>query len=90
MTRWEGIATGKRLKKNGTTTKRIVWVCLINGIIWVYGSYLLAYLGREQIAEGLSQVALKEIIAVVFVYALKALIEKRKDFGAVGQNENKS
>ena len=57
------------------TTKRIVWVCLLNGIAWVWCSYLLAYLGREQIAESLSQVALTEIIAVVFVYCLKSLFE---------------
>lgn len=62
---------------------------MINGFAWVWASYLLAYLGREQIAESLSQVALTEIIAVVFAYALKALIEKRKDFGAVGQNEKR-
>ena len=57
------------------TTKRIIWVCLLNGIAWVWCSYLLAYLGREQIAESLSQVALTEIIAVVFVYCLKSLFE---------------
>lgn len=28
-----------------------------------------------------------EIIGVVLVYALKALLEKRKDFGAVGLEE---
>ena len=42
-----------------TTTKRIVWLCLVNGIAWVWCSYLLAYLGRSEIAQSLSQVALK-------------------------------
>lgn len=43
--------------------KIIVWVCILNGLAWVWCSYILALLGREQIAEALSQVALKEITA---------------------------
>lgn len=58
-----------------TTMKRIVWVCLGNGIAWVWCSYLLAYLGRETIAESLSQKAVTEIVGVVLVYALKSLAE---------------
>ena len=57
------------------TTKQIVWACLLNGFAWVWCSYLLAYLGREQIAESLSQVAITEIIGVVLVYCLKSLFE---------------
>lgn len=62
-------------KKKATTMKIIVWVCLLNGIAWVWCSYMLAWLGKEQIAESLSQVALTEIIGVVLVYAVKALFE---------------
>ena len=77
--------TGRRLAgRHATTTKRIVWVCLGNGIAWVWCSYLLAYLGREEIAESLSKAAVTEIIGVVLVYAIKALLEKRQGFGAVG------
>ena len=57
------------------TSKKIVWACLINGFAWVWCSYLLAYLGREQIAETLSQVAITEIIGVVLVYCVKSLFE---------------
>lgn len=57
------------------TMKKVVWVCLVNGILWVWASYILAALDKVQIAESLSQVALKEIIAVVFVYAVKSLFE---------------
>lgn len=63
-----------------TTTKKIVWFCLINGICWVWASYLLALLNRNEIAESLSQTAVTEIIAVVLVYCCKALFEKRKSF----------
>lgn len=62
-------------KKKKETSKRIVWICLINGFLWVWCSYLLAYLGREQIAETLSQVAITEIIGVVLVYCVKSLFE---------------
>ena len=62
-------------RKGATTMKVIVWVCLLNGLAWVWCSYILAWLGREQIAESLSQVALTEIIGVVLVYAIKSLFE---------------
>lgn len=65
---------GKREKKK-TTTKRAVWFCLLNGVAWVWCSYLLAYLGRTAIAESLSKVAITEIISVFLSYALKSLFE---------------
>lgn len=58
-----------------TTSKLIVWACLLNGFAWVWCSYLLAYLGRSEIAESLSQVALTEIVAVVLTYSVKSLLE---------------
>lgn len=61
--------------KTNTTTKRIVGFCLVNGVAWVWCSYLLAYLGRADIAESLSKVAITEIIGVVLVYCLKSLFE---------------
>lgn len=66
--------TGKRRDKV-PTTKLIVWFCLLNGIGWVWCSYLLAWCGRNAIAESLSQVAITEIIGVVLVYCLKSLAE---------------
>lgn len=62
-------------KPQRTTTKRVVWLCLGNGIAWVWCSYLLAYLGRAEIAESLSKVAITEIIGVVLIYCLKSLAE---------------
>lgn len=61
--------------KKTETMKLAVWVCLFNGIAWVWCSYLLAYLGRAQIAEALSQVAVTEIIGVVLAYAIKSMVE---------------
>lgn len=65
---------GKRQEKQ-ETTKRVVWFCLGNGVAWVWCSYFLAYLGRSEIAESLSQVALTEIVAVVLTYSVKSLFE---------------
>ena len=62
-------------EKRGETMKAVVWFCVVNGCGWVWCSYLLAYLGRAEIAQGLSQVALTEIVAVVLAYALKSLTE---------------
>ena len=63
--------------KRGRTEpmKAAVWLCLFNGCAWVWCSYLLAYLGREQIAEQLSGKAVTEIIAVILAYAIKSLVE---------------
>lgn len=65
-----------RTKRSKTETmKAVVWFCLCNGCAWVWCSYLLAYLGRAEIAESLSQVALTEIVAVVLAYAIKSVVE---------------
>ncbi len=68
------------MKDKMTTTKRIVWLCLINGVAWVWCSYLLAALGRAEIAQSLSQAAVSEIVGVVLVYCLKALAENRSKY----------
>ena len=65
-----------RTKRAKTETmKAVVWFCLCNGCAWVWCSYLLTYLGRAEIAESLSQVALTEIVAVVLAYAIKSVVE---------------
>ena len=56
-------------------TKLIIWVCLGNGIAWVWFSYYLARKEKMQSAEGLSQVAVTEIIGVVLAYCIKSAVE---------------
>lgn len=58
-----------------TTTKLIVWACILNGMLWVWASYILAFLGKPEIAESLSKVAITEILGVVLVYCAKSLFE---------------
>ena len=81
----------KKKRKRLRTTKKILWICLINGLLWVWCSYVLAFIGTIRqyenvaIAESLSSAAVTEVIGVVLVYCAKALFEKRKDFGEVGK-----
>jgi len=63
-------------KRKPETMKRIVWLILYNAVAWIWCSYGLALLGREQIAQDLSITALSSIVAVVLAYALKSLGEK--------------
>lgn len=58
-----------------TTSVKVVWFILINACGWIWCSYLLAYLGRTQIAEELSKVALTALVAVILGYYGKALTE---------------
>lgn len=72
--RARALRAGEKEKK-AETMKKVVWVCLFNGIAWVWCSYILAALDKVQIAESLSQVAVTEIVGVVLAYALKSVIE---------------
>lgn len=71
------------MKKQKEYFKRLVNFLVLNGVGWVWCSYLLAYLGREQIAETLSNNSVDSVIAVVLAYAVKSLCEntlKYNDF----------
>lgn len=79
----------KKFKKL-STTKKIIYLCIANGIIWVYCSYILAFIGMitgneygASIAESLSIAAVTEMLGSIVAYCTKALLEKRKDFGQV-------
>ncbi len=56
-------------------TKLAVAVVLINACAWVWCSYILAYLGRFEIAESLSQTAVTAIIGTFITYAVKSAVE---------------
>lgn len=74
-----------------TNTKRLVWWFAINSTIWIYMSYILALIGRDDIAESLSKVIVTEIIAVILGYMLKALIEnvfKNNEFSFVKKKKD--
>lgn len=68
--------TGKHYKKWLTTfTKRAVAVILFFSILDLQLSYILAFMGKEQIAESLSSTIASTVIGVMIGYFLKALFE---------------
>ena len=70
---------GKRLKKIRvwltTFTKVAVTAILVTSLIDLQLSYILAFMGREQIAEQLSSRIVEMVIGVMLGYFLKALFE---------------
>lgn len=66
----------KRNKR--TYTKTMVRIIMFFAIVDLQLSYLLAFLGREQIAENLSIVVVTEIIGVSLGYFMKAYFETKQ------------
>lgn len=64
-------------KRYKTYTKRWLTFILINGVIWIYLSYVLAFLDKIQIAETLSVTAVTSIIATMIGYFCKSAFEKK-------------
>lgn len=66
-----------------TFTKKAVAAILICSLVDLQLCYLLAFLGKEQIAESLSSTIATSVIGVMIGYFLKALfetfLEKRED-----------
>jgi hypothetical protein len=74
-------------------TNRILWF----SVIWVSMSYILAFLGKGEIAQSLSNNIVKVIIGVFISYSLKAFAEtycekknelKRKELDSNEVSEN--
>lgn len=65
----------KDKKTLATFTKKVVAVILFVSLIDLQLSYLLAFLGKEQIAETLSTTIAETIIGVILGYFLKSLFE---------------
>ena len=71
---------GKRLRSRfgkwlETFSKRAVTAILIVALIDLQLSYILAFMGKEQIAEELSSEITRTIIGVMLGYFLKSLFE---------------
>ena len=67
------------MKKKLTTTKRILGIILCIALIDLQLSYVLAFLGRDNIAESLGIAIVTEIIAVFLGYCCKAFFETREE-----------
>ncbi len=58
-----------------TFTKKAVTAILIVSLVDLQLSYILAFMGKEQIAESLSSTIASTVIGVMIGYFLKALFE---------------
>lgn len=68
----------KSINKN-TFTKKAVKIILGFAILDLQLSYLLALLGREQIAETLSITIVTEIVGVMLGYFMKSFFETKEE-----------
>jgi len=75
---------------NRSTTKKIVWTVLIFGLVWTSSSYVLAFLGREQIAAELSERAVECIVGTVLAYCVKSLAENLHKYPKGGHCDENS
>lgn len=69
-----------------TTSKMIIWVFTINAVLWIWCSYVLAFLGRDDIAEALSGNVCTVIIGQLAFYLVTKTVEnvfKYNNFGGV-------
>ena len=67
-----------------TTSKQLIWVFSINGILWIWCSYVLAFMGKDQIAESLSSNVCTVIIGQLVAFLVTKTIEnvfRYNDFG---------
>lgn len=67
--------TKKYKKWLSTFTKKAVAIILVVSLVDLQLSYILAFMGKEQIAESLSSTIADTIIGVMIGYFLKALFE---------------
>lgn len=92
------IKTQKKVEKKLTFTKIAIAFVLINSEMQIWASYVLAFLGRDAIAEALSQQIVVTIIGTMTGYFVKSLVEnlskyttlfgKNLDFANDSQNSD--
>lgn len=73
-----------------TTTKQLVWWLVVHSTVWIYATYILAFLGREDIAESLSKVIATEIIGTMMLYIVSKTVEnvfKHNEFVSVKKKD---
>lgn len=62
-------------------TKKIVSFITFNAVGWVWCSYILAFMGRYEIAQSLSQTAITTLLGTIITYCLKSLVENVNKHG---------
>lgn len=67
------------MKKKRQFTKVLITIILTITLIDLQFPFILALLGREQIAEDLGKILVTEVIGVFFVYCLKSFFETKEE-----------
>ena len=62
-------------KTLATTSKQLVWVYAINSVLWIWCSYVLAFMNKGQIAETLSSTVCTIVIGQLAFYLVTSTIE---------------
>lgn len=62
-------------KTLATTSKQLVWVYAINSVLWIWCSYLLAFMNKYQIAETLSSTVCTIVIGQLAFYLVTSTVE---------------
>lgn len=75
INRSEETKVKKRLQMFDTFMKVITFIIIMHGLTMVTLSYILAFMDKIQIAEGLSQTVVTEIIAPFTVYGITKTVE---------------
>ena len=82
-----GSKKGKEDKKKWSFTKKAIFFVLLNSELQIWASYLLAFLGKDAIAEALSQQIVITIIGTIIGYFAKSLIENLSKYTSLfGKN----
>lgn len=75
---WQDLKKKKELEYH----KRLLNFIIINSIGMMWMSYILAWFGREDIAESLSNTVASSIVAVVIPYLITKTIENVSKYGS--------
>lgn len=76
--------TIKQVRKWNSTTKSLLWFVMINGVAWIWCSYILAWFDKVQIAESLSSNVCTVVLGQIFGYLITKTVEnifKYNNFG---------
>lgn len=74
----------KLYRTMATTSKQLIWIYTVFGVVWISLSYVLAFMGKEQIAESLSSTVCNVVIGTLGTYLITSTVEnifKYNNFG---------
>lgn len=75
-------------KTLATTSKQLIWLFSVNGIAWIWCSYILAFMGRDQIAEALSSNVCTVVIGQMICYLVTKTVENVFQYNDIFHNRS--